>query len=123
MALSNAMRQARFRVRRDSLLKNVVQDYYLLADAAAVLIQALKVEGRKNMATISPGQVTFVAAILERLVERWARLPPETKKMLANAKSPIAVSLLLSKIEIAAPATLATKPSASFDHLVGAGEE
>jgi hypothetical protein len=122
MALSNAERQARFRARRDSLLKNVAKDYDLLADAVALLIQALKVEGRKNTQTISPQNIAVVAAILEQLVGRWPQLAPETKKMLANAKNPNAASLLLPKTKTAAPATPVTSPSCSFDHLVSTGE-
>jgi len=43
-----------------------------LKSKLAPLIQGLKEEGKKNMATMSPGTVARLAALLERLIDEWS---------------------------------------------------
>jgi hypothetical protein len=61
------------------------------------VIKALRVEGRKNMATMSPATVAVLAGILRNLLAQWPDLPPETKRKLAAAKTSQAVSSLVPK--------------------------
>jgi hypothetical protein len=84
MALTNAEHQALWRKRQKEKLKQG-QDLYVRATKP--LVDALKAEGRKNMATMVPATVAYLAALLERLNRRWPHLSPETRAELASAVS------------------------------------
>jgi hypothetical protein len=83
------------RLRDPVTLRSKLDDWELFSKAASVLIKALEVEGRKNMATMSPATVAVLAGILRNLLAQWPDLPPETKRKLAAAKTPQAVSSLV----------------------------
>jgi hypothetical protein len=43
-----------------------------LVEKLTPIIKDLKAEGRKNMATMSPATVGYLAGMLEKLVDEWA---------------------------------------------------
>jgi hypothetical protein len=43
----------------------------VLTEQLAPIIEALRIEGRKNMATIAPAQVAYLAARLKKLLDEW----------------------------------------------------
>jgi hypothetical protein len=46
-----------------------------LAAKLTPIVTALKIEGRKNMATMAPAQVAYLAARLQRLLDEWTERP------------------------------------------------
>jgi hypothetical protein len=99
--IRHAMSSRDYRVtapRRDPLtFRSELDDWDLFSKTASVVIKALRVEGRKNMATMSPATVAVLAGILRNLLAQWPDLPPETKRKLAAAKTSQAVSSLVPK--------------------------
>jgi hypothetical protein len=95
MALSNAERQALWRERRQAKLDSVERDWALFAKATGVLLRELRVQGRANMATMSPPTVSILTQTLQRLIERWPNEPLQTRKRLAAAKNSHAILHLL----------------------------
>jgi hypothetical protein len=75
MAMTNAERQARWRERRDA-------DWSLFAKTARRVLRDAK-ERQK-------------AAVLERLLDRWPKLPAATKQQLARARDLVPIILAVT---------------------------
>jgi hypothetical protein len=102
MALSNAERQARWRAKRDAEFSRMhmseADDFLRVRNAIRTLNAEIKVEGKKNMATMSPDTVLRLAVLLDRLLTDWPILPLDTKRKIAKAKTSNAVSSLLPNL-------------------------
>lgn len=74
---------------------NAENDFVLLCQAIRVVNVEMMAEGKKNMATMSPGTVAALAVRLDRLLTCWPRLPLETKLRIAKAQTSAAITSLL----------------------------
>ena len=86
MPLTNAEKQKRWRDKRNALAKQAEQDPYpafprrdALGAKIEPYLKALHAEGKKNMATMSPGTVMHNVALLEWELVRYGAVPASSR--------------------------------------------